>query len=276
MYADGGAEELAAKLYDQIGALTEVRDELGRARDAYGHADTDASDAAKSQAAFEAALRKVGPAAENAGGRVRDFSADTIEAKEAAEDATTEVEKFDAKLRLLLGGIDDEQAWLDLKDNITDLTTKMYEAGAGTDDNRQAVLDLKEEMLKYVGELENVPVEKKTEIVALIDQEAWEAAELALLKLQESRYVTYIPVPWTGGGRDPSLPKPQSVVPPSGPVAPPLTAAPMTVTVNMPTGSRGVDVVRQISGQARRSGRRYGVPVVHYARGRPFPGGGPR
>jgi tetratricopeptide (TPR) repeat protein len=38
------------------------------------------------------------------------------------------------------------------------------------------------------------------------------------------------------------------------------------VTINMPAGSRGVDVVRQVAGQARRSGRRFGVPVVTYAR----------
>jgi hypothetical protein len=38
------------------------------------------------------------------------------------------------------------------------------------------------------------------------------------------------------------------------------------VSINMPAGSRGVDVVRQVAGQARRSGRRYGAPVVSYAR----------
>lgn len=43
-------------------------------------------------------------------------------------------------------------------------------------------------------------------------------------------------------------------------------AAPMHVSINMPAGSRGVDVVRQVAGQARRSGRRFGVPVVSYAR----------
>lgn len=35
-----------------------------------------------------------------------------------------------------------------------------------------------------------------------------------------------------------------------------------TVNVNMPRGSRGVDVVRQIQGHTRRSGRRYGGEVV--------------
>ena len=49
--------------------------------------------------------------------------------------------------------------------------------------------------------------------------------------------------------------------------APPASSAPATiVNVNMPAGSRGVDVVRQVSGQARRSGRRYGAPVVRAAR----------
>lgn len=38
------------------------------------------------------------------------------------------------------------------------------------------------------------------------------------------------------------------------------------VTINMPRGSNGVDVVRQVAGQARRSGRRFGNPVVDYAR----------
>jgi len=44
-------------------------------------------------------------------------------------------------------------------------------------------------------------------------------------------------------------------------------SAPQVVNnINMPAGSRGVDVVRQVSGQARRSGRRYGAQVVNYAR----------
>jgi len=47
---------------------------------------------------------------------------------------------------------------------------------------------------------------------------------------------------------------------------PPAAAAPSHVTINMPAGSRGVDVVRQVAGQARRSGRRFGAPVVSYAR----------
>jgi hypothetical protein len=53
-----------------------------------------------------------------------------------------------------------------------------------------------------------------------------------------------------------------SVVPGSATAGP----AAQHVTINMPAGSRGVDVVRQVAGQARRSGRRFGVPVVTYAR----------
>lgn len=51
-------------------------------------------------------------------------------------------------------------------------------------------------------------------------------------------------------------------------VVPGAAAAPAAqhVTINMPAGSRGVDVVRQVAGQARRSGRRFGAPVVSYAR----------
>lgn len=39
------------------------------------------------------------------------------------------------------------------------------------------------------------------------------------------------------------------------------------VNINMPAGARGVDVVRQVAGQTRRNGRRYGTtPVVNFAR----------
>lgn len=42
---------------------------------------------------------------------------------------------------------------------------------------------------------------------------------------------------------------------------------PVTVNVNLPAGAKGVDVVRQVAGQTRRNGRRYGgQQVVNFAR----------
>lgn len=54
-----------------------------------------------------------------------------------------------------------------------------------------------------------------------------------------------------------------------GPGAVPSSAAGgvTTVNINMPAGARGVDVVRQVAGQTRRNGRRYGgQQVVNFAR----------
>jgi len=222
-------------------------------------------------------VSELGDDAKDAGGKVRDFSADTLEAKDAAREAADAVAAFDAKIRLLLGEIDEEQAWLTLRGNLDELRTHLYEVGSASDAGRLDILAIREELLLYLADMEGVPEYKQTEIVALINQDEFDKAELELAKLAKSRFVEYTPV--MTRGNIPGLPPgvgvgASSVTPP--PVAPVPTAGAFTVNVNMPRGSRGVDVVRQIAGQARRSGRRYGVPVVHYARGRQFPGGGPK
>jgi hypothetical protein len=135
--------------------------------------------------------------------------------------------------------------------------------------------------------LGNVPKQTTTAILALIDQQKYDAAQKAIENLTKPRQVdiTFNPggrfapraIGGVGGGRTllgeegpefVDLPNGSRVIP--APITAAMmhqpSSAPMVVNVNMPRGSRGVDVLRQVSSQARRSGRRYGVPVVHYAR----------
>ena len=57
-------------------------------------------------------------------------------------------------------------------------------------------------MISYLGELDGVPAEKQTEILALIDQGAFDAAEAALAALTRGRPVAISP---TTGGQLPNV-----------------------------------------------------------------------
>ena len=91
-------------------------------------------------------------------------------------------------------------------DKHNSLTLEMFEAineaGASNRDKRLALVQLKQELISYLSSLEGVPAEKQTEILALIDQGAFDEAELALSYLARGRQVAISP---TTGGQLPNV-----------------------------------------------------------------------
>ena len=170
---------------------------------AAGNAQDNYTDAVKNTTQVEKffgdALDDVEDSAKGASKNVRDFNADTIDAKNAADNAATAVAQFDAKIRLLLGEIDEEAAYLTMKGNLDDLRTHLYEVGSATDEGRLDILAIRKEYLLWLGDLEGVPEYKQTEIVALINQDEFDKVDLELAKLQKSRFVEYTPVLKKGG-----------------------------------------------------------------------------
>ncbi len=191
-----------------------------------------------------------------------------------------------------------DAAWFATASGADDATQKQRDYDIALGDTIQQSLD-------YIATIEGIPDKAVTDIQAMIDQGHYNQALTALEALSAPRsvalkatldeqqldrqlaawYASHGVNPLTakraaggvGGGRTLVGEEGPEIVdlPPGSRVIPaPITSAmmhngnsaPMIVNVNMPRGSRGVDVLRQVTSQARRSGRRYGVPVVHYAR----------
>lgn len=168
---------------------------LDNAKTSYGKAKTQTVENEAAVRELSMALKSnLAPSLVDTGGRVREFSADTLEAKEAAKDAAQAVIDFDEAVKEMLGEVDAEQAWLGIKQKMDGFTASLAAAKGNTDAERQAVLSLKEDLLTYVDELDNVPLDKKTKILALIDQEAFRLAEVELAKLEKSRFPVYTPI----------------------------------------------------------------------------------
>lgn len=125
---------------------------------------------------------------------VRGLSGDTRKAKEAMEGAATATAAMDRAYSDLLGEIDDEQAWLDLQDNLDAYIEKQGDAEASDREKRQSTLDMAESLTIYTQGLEGIPDEKKTEVLALIDQGRLDEANYLLAILTAERDVKINPV----------------------------------------------------------------------------------
>jgi hypothetical protein len=121
-----------------------------------------------------------------------------------AEDKTKDLE--DA-YKDLMGELDAEEAWLNLEDNMRQFRWDMASGELSADEQALAIVDLKQDLLDYLGSLEGVPEEKQTEILALIDQGKFDEAEASLANLTRQRVVPINPttgfaLPNVSTGRD--------------------------------------------------------------------------
>lgn len=120
-----------------------------------------------------------------------------------AREAERATQEFADAVEARLKGISSEQSWLEIKGKLDQFVLDMNEAGLSADEQRLKVLDLTEELITYVSELEGVPQEKKTEILALIDAESFRLVEVELAKLERSRFPVYTPQFRSPGGGGP-------------------------------------------------------------------------
>ncbi len=128
---------------------------------------------------------------------------------EAAGDTTDAMSELDDVTSELLDTINDEQAWLNLQQSIDETSRKLRDQSLSSDEARLATLALKEEMILYVQTLDQIPEEKRTEIVTLIDEEMFNAANARIDILTRPRELLINTVINTqrvdrGGGRVPS------------------------------------------------------------------------
>lgn len=200
---------------------------------------------------------------------------------DSLHDVGIELDDTRTALEKLKGELDMEERIDTVTDSIRDFEDTLADSDSTMEDVADQARETKQAILEYSEGIKDIPPVVQTEVAALIDEGKY--AE-ALRRLQFLEHMREVKVRVTlvdrfghniGGisadrledlleASGTSLPAPAPGVPTATPMA--VSAGATTVNVNMPAGSRGVDVLRQVSGQTRRSGRRYGVPVVHYAR----------
>ena len=149
-------------------------------------------------AEHEKGLASAGEAMDGFEKRMQRSYIDTVD---DAEQATRDLENAYKSLTDELSGT---EAWIGVENAIDDYNAKINEAGASNRDKRLALVQLKQELISYLSSLEDVPAEKQTEILALINQGAFDEAERALGYLSRGRAVAISP---TTGGQLPKVPQ---------------------------------------------------------------------
>lgn len=120
---------------------------------------------------------------------------------EAATDKTLAM--VDAA-RELQGELDDTKSWIDAQKAVDDYQAKIAAGNLSLLDKQALLVEVKQKLLDYTTSLEDVPPEKQTEIIALIDQGKIDEAEAKLANLARSRNA---PINPTTGGQYSVVPK---------------------------------------------------------------------
>jgi hypothetical protein len=140
--------------------------------------------------------------------RMQSSYIDTInDAEQATKDLEQATKDLEGAYSDLRGEISDEQAWLSLEDSMRQYRWDLAEGKLSNDEMRVAANDLKLELIDVLESIEDVPAQKQTEILALIDQGKFDEAELALSHLTRQRAVAINPttgfaLPNVSTGRD--------------------------------------------------------------------------
>lgn len=244
----------------QVQTLEDARAKYVELNGEINTADTRQKDLETAMGDTTEATKKSGDAATTAGTKyVSGFKG----AKVSVDLMTTAIEKMQ-------GTLDDEQALLNFRNAMQQAQQEITDNGHLSE---QAMIDAKQAIIDVGTTAGLTDIEMQTEIDKITPTDVNTAFyETQQLINQHKDLTLKAQIQATldagtkahFGGRVGLGPDGELIVTNSAPVAPAAPPAP-TVTVNMAPGARGVDVLRQVSGQARRSGRRYGTPTVHYA-----------
>jgi hypothetical protein len=229
-------------------------------------------DRADAQKLYDAQLVVSGQVAHETDRETRRLNATYVDGSGALDDLNPKVRTFhhevdtaaektaalDENYRLLLGKLDEQQAWADVNQAVKDYNDNTQHSDEDTRTLIRSIAD-------YVVATDSIPESKKTEIIAELNQGDVAAAEADLTELARTRDIRLL---ITAVGSADTIKFLQSIsrggahiVDESrgGPVG--LAAsAPANVTVNLPAGARYSDVARAVGMTTRRNGKRYGVP----------------
>ena len=172
-------EEGGVGLTDFGGKLNRLGGEVYEARDAFGEQEEALRDTDRATQMFTEAL-----------------------IDSARETGNTELAIRDLKAAYdeLTGELSQEEGWLNLQEQMRQFRSDMTSGKLSTLEQRQALVDVKRELVEYLSSLEGVPASKQTEILALIDQGEVDRAERMLNTLARARGVQVFIAGGSGAG----------------------------------------------------------------------------
>lgn len=169
--------------------IIKLRDNLGLATTAFAEQGVALQDTTTQTNAIESALGVLIDTAGDTSGAIadvdrsaQDFTEEMIRAKDATKD-------LDDQYKLLSGALSDEALWLNLQLDMQKFRDDLRDSGLSADEKRLKVVEMKQGLIDYMTELGNIPAEKQTEILALIESGDIAAAEAALSNLTRPRSV---------------------------------------------------------------------------------------
>jgi hypothetical protein len=168
-FAEGGEG-----LTDFGGKLNDLGGDVYDARDAFRDQEEQLNSTEKATGAFTEAL-----------------------IRSARETGTTKiaVKDLEAAIKDLQGELSAEEAFLNMEESLAQFRADMASGELSTLEQRQALVDMKQELLEVLTSMEGIPAEKQSEVIALIDKGAYDEAERALNNLARERGVPLIAQP---------------------------------------------------------------------------------
>jgi len=135
----------------------------------------------------------------------KDGTQQMINAQEAAEDLTSDLMDVDEALAELKGNVDERTAWRNLINEIEDAgdaAKKAFEEATpeALRASEQALDDARLKVGEYITEMDGIPEDKKTEIIASLDNANLAEIEQILNNLARMREIPFMPVVRPGAG----------------------------------------------------------------------------
>lgn len=161
-------EEGGVGLNDFGGKLNDLGGEVYDARDAFIEQEDQLAATEKATQQFTDAL--IGTARETGNAEVA-------------------IRDLDEAYKQLTGQLSDEEAWLSLQEDLRQFRSDMSDSTLSANEKRLKMVQLKQELVEYAAEVGNIPLEKQTEILALIEEGKIAEAERALSNLTRPRNV---------------------------------------------------------------------------------------
>ena len=201
------------------------------------------------------------------------------ELRQETADATQATDDLKVAYDTLTGSWKDQSDWLNVLDALDQFKWKMAEGKMSTREQEQATLDLKQRLAEYIAKTEEIPPEKKTQLLADINKGSWDYVESYINQVVRSRSVNIGGIVVGAPGRNeehqvggkasggPVMPGTTYLVGERGPelltmgaqggnITPnsALGSGGVNVTINMPPGTDGADVVKAIQQYEKRNG----------------------
>jgi len=181
-----------------------------------------------------------------------------------------EVYGLNEEMQRLFDQFDNEEAMLDFKDAIQNVTDTIAEFGEDSREAEQAQRDLRRELGNLIEEFDNIPSQVQTQLLVELDQGDYDAvvsklsimqalADTANLAVDDARkametHTLGAMLNVATGASNVTASTPGLVGSVNIGAGARTSMAPQAVTINMPTGANGEDVVRALKDHARRTG----------------------